>query len=127
MRLLVLLVCLLGACMSANAVVLTEQDKNKTVSVAVGEAFTVRLSENPTTGYVWAVEGMAEVLALQSTDYVTDAVPNGEMMVGIGGKKSFVFVAKKVGAVTLKFKEWRPWEGDTSIVNKFDVHTKVKK
>lgn len=112
--------------MSVQAIQLTEQDNNKNLAITVGDIFTVRLDENPTTGYVWSVEGMADVLILQNTDYVTNSISKGEIMTGVGGKKTFAFIANAVGTVTLRFKEWRAWEGDSSIVNKFAVKIQVK-
>lgn len=131
MRLLLLFVTLLlVACaatkpsMPEKAVVLTKQDKDKMLNVAVGESFVITLDENPTTGYVWAVEGQPELLVLQGSDYVSDAPPNKPdrpMIVGAGGKRTFTFVPHKSGTTTLKLKHWRSWEGDASIVDTFSV------
>jgi len=135
MRLLLLIVTLsLVACastksnMSEQAVVLTKQDKDKMLNVAVGENVVITLDENPTTGYVWAVEGQPELLVLQSSDYVSDAPPNKPdrpMIVGAGGKHTFTFVAQKSGTTTLKLKHWRSWEGNASIVDTFSVTVKI--
>jgi inhibitor of cysteine peptidase len=136
MRLLLLFVALfLSVCVatksiaSEQAVVLTAQDKNKTLPVSVGDSFVIRLNENPTTGYVWAVDGQTELLVLRSSDYVSDAQPNqhGEVhVVGGGGQRSFTFVAQKSGVATLKLKHWRPWEGDASIVDTFSMLVQIK-
>ncbi|MDP3009926.1 MAG: protease inhibitor I42 family protein [Methylococcales bacterium] len=136
MRLLLLFVTLLlVACaatkssMPEKAVVLTKQDKDKMLNVAVGESFVITLDENPTTGYVWAVEEQPESLVLQSSDYVSDVHPNqlgAPMIVGVGGKRTFTFVAHKSGTTTLKLKHWRPWEGDASIVDTFSVPVVVR-
>ena len=132
MRLLLLFVTLLlVACaatkssMPEKAVVLIKQDKDKMLNVAVGKSFVITLDENPTTGYVWAVEEQPESLVLlQSSDYVSDAPPDKPdrpMIVGAGGKRTFTFVAHKSGTTTLKLKHWRSWEGDASIVDTFSV------
>jgi inhibitor of cysteine peptidase len=115
--------------MPEKAVVLTKQDKDKMLNVAVGESFVITLDENPTTGYVWAVEEQPESLVLQSSDYVSDVHPNqlgAPMIVGAGGKRTFTFVAHKSGTTTLKLKHWRPWEGDASIVDTFSVPVVVR-
>ncbi|MFI3190462.1 MAG: protease inhibitor I42 family protein [Methylococcales bacterium] len=133
MRLLLLFVTLLlTACgftktMSPEkSVMLT--DKDKTLNTSVGKSFVIRLNENPSTGYVWAIDGQTELLALQSSDYMSDAPPNqqGEVLVGGGGKRTFTFVAKKSGTTTLKLKQWRPWEGDASIVDAFSVPVQIE-
>ena len=135
MRLLLLFAALLlAACATAKSmapvklVVLTEQDKNKTLAVSVGDSFVIRLNENPTTGYVWAIDGQTELLVLQSSDYVTDTPPNqqGQVLVGGGGKRSFAFVAQKSGMATLKLKHWRSWEGDASIVDTFSMLVQIE-
>ena len=103
-------------------------DKDKTLNTSVGKSFVIRLNENPSTGYVWAIDGQTELLALQSSDYMSDAPPNqqGEVLVGGGGKRTFTFVAKKSGTTTLKLKQWRPWEGDASIVDAFSVPVQIE-
>jgi inhibitor of cysteine peptidase len=129
MRLLLLFVALLlAACATtkSSTPVLTEQDK--TLNISVGKRFVIRLDENPTTGYVWAIDGKTELLGLQSSDYETDASPNeqGKVLVGRGGQRSFTFVAQKSGTVTLKLKQWRSWEGDASIVDTFSIPVQIK-
>lgn len=136
MRLLLLFVTLLlVACAATKSntpeqtVILTKQDKDKMLNVAVGESFVITLDENPTTGYVWAVEGQPELLVLQGSDYVSDAPPHKPdhpMIVGAGGKRTFTFMAQKSGTTTLKLKHWRPWEGDASIVDTFSVPVVVR-
>lgn len=136
LRLLLLFVTLLlVACAATKSntpeqtVILTKQDKDKVQNVAVGESFVITLDENPTTGYVWAVEGQPELLVLQSSDYVSDAPPHKPdrpMIVGAGGKRTFTFMAKKSGTTTLKLKHWRSWEGDASIVDTFSVPVLVR-
>ena len=112
MRLLLLFVALLlAACVTtksnvlAQTLVLTEQDNNKPLSISVGEFVVIRFSENPTTGYVWAIDGQTELLVLKSSDYVSDMPPineQGAVRVGGGGKCTFTFVAQKSGAAILK-------------------------
>lgn len=134
MRLLLLFVTLLlAACSTTKSiaqmqVVLTEQDKNKTLNIAVGESVVIRLNENPTTGYVWAIDKQPELLVLQSSDYVNDTPPNpqGVVLVGGGGKRRFTFVAQKSGLTTLKLKHWRSWEGDASIVDTFSIPVQIQ-
>ncbi|MEI6708929.1 MAG: protease inhibitor I42 family protein [Methylococcales bacterium] len=136
MRLLLLFVALLLAACGATkfvaqvqTIVLTEQDKDKPLTVSVGDSFVIRLNENPTTGYVWAIDVQTELLVLQRSDYVSDAQPNTHgavHIVGGGGKRSFTFVAPKSGVATLKLKHWRSWEGDASIVDTFSILVQIE-
>jgi inhibitor of cysteine peptidase len=133
MRLLLLFVTLLLTACGATKTMPPEKsvmltDKDKSLIISVGESFVIRLNENPSTGYVWAVDGQTELLMLQSSDYVSDAQPNedGKRLVGGGGKRSFTFVTQKSGTTTLKLKQWRPWEGDASIVDAFSLPVQIK-
>jgi inhibitor of cysteine peptidase len=62
-------VCLLffASCGSqAGKLTLTEADKGKTVQVHTGDQITLQLDENPSTGYLWAIDKTDNaVLALQ--------------------------------------------------------------
>ena len=126
--LLFLSLFLLTACSTTTSskqpLVLTEQQNNDTVNLTVGDEFIVQLKENPTTGYQWAVDVLPEQLALEKDEYHADPAP--AMMVGSGGKKMFIFKVKKAGTATLKLKEWRSWEGDKSIVERFDLTIQAK-
>lgn len=114
--------CLLGvtAC-DGGSVHLSKDDDGKTVSVAAGDEVVVTLDENPTTGYVWAIDKIDDqVLALNSSDYTSDApVP------GSGGTRTLTFTTKQAGTSPLDLKDWRSWEGDKSIIGRFSVTIKV--
>lgn len=130
MRLLLLFAALLlAACATTKSSTPVLTDKDKTLNISVGKRFVIRLDENPTTGYVWAIDGKTELLGLESSDYVSDTPPNknGEVhIVGGGGQRSFTFVAQKAGTVTLKLKHWRSWEGDASIVDTFSIPVQIE-
>ena len=103
-----------------NHLALTQDDKNKTFELATGESVVLSLQENPTTGYVWAVTGYEDVLALQESDYAP-----ASSAIGSHGTRRFSFVAKKPGAVMLRFKLWREWEGDASIIESFNINIRA--
>jgi inhibitor of cysteine peptidase len=106
-----------------STITLTQADRDKVVGTRVGDTLVLRLDENPTTGYRWAVEtGDEAVVALQSAAYV-HARSAG---VGSGGQRSFTFHTKKAGSATLQFKLWRAWEGEASIVERFTVTLQVQ-
>jgi inhibitor of cysteine peptidase len=102
---------------------LTQADKGKSVTIRSGEVMGISLDENPGTGFRWTLEqGNGEILELLSSDYIQ--APGSE--VGGGGKRIWKFKAKKVGDVQLVLKRWRPWEGDNSTVERFEIIVHVK-
>lgn len=83
----------------------------------------LRLAENPTTGYQWALDaGSDDVLALQASDYVGPTGP----AVGGGGERLFTLKAKQAGTATVRLKLWRAWGGDKSITERFAATVRVR-
>jgi inhibitor of cysteine peptidase len=106
-----------------STITLTRADSGKVVETRVGDTLVLRLDENPTTGYRWAMETRDEdTVALHSVEYVHSRSAG----VGSGGQRSFTLRTKKAGSVTLQLKLWRAWEGDASIVERFRVTLQVQ-
>jgi predicted secreted protein len=83
----------------------------------------VRLPENPTTGFSWAVdENDRRLLALENTAY---APPVEAGFIGARGQRTFSFTARQLGDVALKLKYWRLWEGDASATERFAVNLRI--
>jgi inhibitor of cysteine peptidase len=102
--------------------VVTIADNNRNAEIGAGERLAVRLPENPSTGYTWAVdETDSRLLALDSTSYV----PPESGFIGARGQRSFIFTARQPGEVALKFKYWRFWEGDTSATERYAITVKI--
>lgn len=102
-------------------IILTEQDRAKTVSATVEDRVVVRLPENPTTGYRWAVDKLDDQLTFESSDY--QSTSGG--LAGGGGEVTMVFVANQPGDALLVLKHWQSWEGDQSITDRFTVTVKI--
>jgi inhibitor of cysteine peptidase len=104
-------------------VMLTATDNGKTVPVHTGDQVTIQLAENPSTGYLWAIDKTDNaVLSLQDSDYTP--TPGGAL--GSGGTRVFTFVAKKPGTAHLQLKLWRSFEGDSSILQRYAVTIQVQ-
>src|SRR3954468_19695823 len=101
--------------------IVTESQNGKSIKIPVGEVVEIHLSDNPTTGYRWSPADLGDaILSLQdSTYHQTNAA------VGSGGKASWTLRAKAAGHAQLKFKHWRPWEGDPSIIDRFSLAVEV--
>lgn len=106
-----------------DLLVLGQKDQNRTAEVRVGERFAVRLAENPTTGFTWAVaESDGRLLTLERTDY---APPEETGFIGVWGDRTFTFTAREAGEVPLALKYWRFWEGDASIAQRYTVTVRI--
>jgi inhibitor of cysteine peptidase len=104
---------------------LNQSDSGKTIQVPLDETVIITLPENPTTGYLWAVDTAdPQVLELQHSPYkpyeMAEGVPGG------GGERIFEFHAKTSGTANLQLKKWREWEGDSSVINRFQVTVSVQ-
>jgi inhibitor of cysteine peptidase len=101
-----------------TTITLTGAAHGTTVETRAGDTIVVRLDENPSTGYKWALEKrQADVVALQRAEYAR-APSSG---VGGDGQRILTFKAKQAGIAALQLKLWRAWEGDTSIIERFTV------
>jgi len=106
-----------------NDIVITRAENGKTLNVHIGDKVIVYLDESPTTGYRWALDTEGEGIAiLQSSDYR----PADVGKIGGGGQAVFTVAAQKVGHATLRFKLWREWEGNSSIVDAVTVDVEVR-
>jgi inhibitor of cysteine peptidase len=102
---------------------LSPADNGKSVTVRAGDTLTLQLDEIPTTGFRWAVDqSNPDLVALQRTDYF----PAPATGVGGGGRRVFVFQAKKAGTGRLALKLWRDWEGERSVTQRFEITLGVK-
>lgn len=100
---------------------LTEADNGRSVDVRIGDEITLALPENPTTGYRWAIDGLdARLLNLTEQPYTPDSPA-----LGSGGTAQWVLRPIAPGVTTLKLKQWRPWEGDPSIVGRYEITLQI--
>ena len=101
--------------------VLTSADNGKTVDLRVGDEATLRLPENPSTGYRWAVDTTdPNLIDLRQGNYVSSSNATGG-----GGEVEWLIKAKAAGAAEVKFKRWRPWEGDSSVVERYAITLRI--
>ena len=95
------------AAVGKKLVTFTQADNGTTGTIAQNTAFAIQLAENPTTGYQWNAT-LSPGLVLQSSDYrMNDAAPN---MVGVGGIRTWIILAKDPGAQKFSASYRRSWE-----------------
>lgn len=92
-------------------VVVEEGQSGTGVDVPADGLLTIRLKENPGTGFRWSVES-ADGLAVE------DNVDCGASP-GAAGLHEFRFRARAPGGHHLRLRHWREWEGETSVIGRF--------
>lgn len=105
----VLLFCDCGA--QAEIKVLTEEQSGQEIILHAGDKVSVRLQENPTTGYGWEFfwEPEKQNIAGDITENYAQDKTDGKML-GVGGVKTYEFTAENEGTTTLSGYYYRPWE-----------------
>ena len=113
-----------GASMAAaqGTLNLTEQDNGGQISARAGEEVILRLPENVTTGFRWAVEDANPKLELASATHESSR----SAALGASGQALFRFRVIGTGSEKLSLKYWRQWEGDASIVKRFVVTVQAR-
>lgn len=96
--------------------VFTKSMHGKEIDVAVNEPFTIELEETPTTGYRWQVEPSPGLSLISSS-----LRPHAGGGIGGGGQRQFVMAATTPGRLAVRAKLWRDWQGDQSIIDRFEM------
>ncbi|NBD33988.1 MAG: hypothetical protein GVY17_13735 [Cyanobacteria bacterium] len=105
-----------------SPLMMTEADQGKTFTVSSGNLIMIKLAENPTTGYRWAITPSdPDVVALQSSEF--SLAKNAG--IGSGGERRFVLQAKAPGRVTLQLKKLRSWAGEDSVMQALQLNLQV--
>ena len=107
-----------GTTVQGGPVLVTEGQNQATISVTQNNVIAVKLQENPSTGYQWDAT-LSPGLVLQSSDYsMNDAAPN---MVGVGGIRTWIIMAKDPGAQKFSASYRRSWEPLTGKETSFSM------
>ncbi|MEI7857482.1 MAG: protease inhibitor I42 family protein [Methanomicrobiales archaeon] len=103
-------------------VTFSEDDNGSTRKIAQGTRFAVQLKENPTTGYQWNTT-LSPGLELQSSDFqINDSSPG---MVGVGGVRTWILLAKDLGNQSFSASIRRSWEPVTGNETAYNVKITV--
>jgi inhibitor of cysteine peptidase len=105
--------------MEGENMVLNEHDRGRTVTLNAGSILTVRLQENPTTGYRWSAS-MSKGIELIGDRYETGGA------IGAASVRVFEFRAMKKGSYQINMKNWREFDGASSEIDRFDAKIIVK-
>jgi inhibitor of cysteine peptidase len=103
------------------SLVFSTADNGRTVELHVGDEVALRIPENATTGYRWAIDSAdANLVDIKEGQYVSTS----EKMGG-GGEAQWLITAKAPGATSIKLKRWRPWEGESSVVERYEITLRI--
>lgn len=88
--------------------VLYPSDSGKTLTYNLGETFSIKLPENPSTGYSWRfrTKPKSQLIVSQISDHFEEPKTN---RVGVGGEHTFVWQAVNAGEVEIRGFHMRPW------------------
>ncbi|HIH69778.1 protease inhibitor I42 family protein [Methermicoccus shengliensis] len=99
---------------------LTEADNGTTLNLKLGGTLTLRLSENPTTGFSWSIT-TTDGLVVESDKYA----PEHTDRVGAGGAHEWVLRATKEGTQRITGIYKRPWMNTTGTEKTFELTVNV--
>ena len=100
---------------------LPESSNTTEVQARPGDTLEIRLHENATTGYRWALDHLnAELFAEVSSD--ADYPPSAT---GSGGTAILRVKTIAQGSGTLNLKYWRSFEGDSGVIQRFAVKVHI--
>lgn len=92
------------------------------IDLPLDATLRVVLAENPGTGYRWQPEDKySSCLDLVGRDFF--AKP--DQAIGAPGMAVFYFRPLRPGRCRLSLKLWRPWEGDQSVVRRFQAAVSI--
>lgn len=124
LMILALLAGSLAACQLANKPIkIGEQDAGKTITLKTGDALTVELEGNITTGFNWIPAPQDPVLLNQTGE--PEAVPESDRL-GAPGKIVLQFEAVAQGQTVLHLDYRRPWEAGVEPEKSFEVTVVVQ-
>jgi inhibitor of cysteine peptidase len=105
-----------------TGMVVTADDNGTNITVKQGENFTVKLQENPSTGYSWQLN-VTEGLSILSDEYIQDPAPEG--YTGVPGNHTWIIQAMEPGNQTVDGIYKRPWENTTGTEDNFTIAVEV--
>ena len=104
-----------------NHIVVTEQQNTATVNVSKGGIITVKLADNPTTGYSWNLT-VTPGLSITNTSFIPDPQPTGELrLMGAGGTHVWDISTVATGEQKIRAVYSRPWEATTGNETTFSM------
>jgi predicted secreted protein len=118
------LLAICPAVASAATKVVTDADKGGAVTIKMGDVLEVRLSSNPSTGYMWYVHKQS--MALLKLTGQSQTQPTGPGTVGRPIVQIFDFAPKATGTGVLLLHYVRSWEPPDPNEEQFSLHLTIE-
>lgn len=99
------------------------ESQGRTATLSPGDALVLTLQENPTTGYVWTLEGGLPVGLQMVADHFLPPEVEG---VGAGGRREIRMRAVAPGGGDLILRLRRPWETANQDIDVFSVQVVIR-
>ncbi len=99
---------------------LTEADNGSTIELKSGQALSITLEANPTTGYTWEVVESPDEQVMRQVGKI-EFKPESEA-IGAGGVQIIRFEVVNAGQTNLTLIYHRPWETDVEPLKTFSLH-----
>jgi inhibitor of cysteine peptidase len=103
--------------------VVTEIENGTSISLKSGSTFSLRLEENPSTGYSWELN-LSDGLSILDDKYIEG--PNPENLEGVPGTHLWVIEATAPGSQKVNGIYKRSWENITGTEEKFRLNVEVE-
>lgn len=105
------------------SIIVTINNDYNLLNIGLGQNLTIKLHENPMTGYKWhVVQNDDNLLNFIETSYQQD-INNGE---GGGGERRFLYETRKKGTVNWRAKNSRIWDSDSTDTREVTVVITIK-
>ena len=102
---------------SPSTIIIKEHNQNEIISINKGDIAKVILKANPSTGYIWSIENIDNLLVkILDESYVAKKVKKD--IVGSGGNKIYLIKTMNKGKTTIEFKYSRPFEEELPSIKK---------
>ncbi|MDJ0952855.1 MAG: protease inhibitor I42 family protein [Acidimicrobiia bacterium] len=100
------------------ATVITQADDQSSITVPSGTVVELHLAENPTTGFQWSFDEIADGLDVVEDRFHMAGTP---LVPGAAGVHEWRMRARGAGNYTLRMKYSQPWESETAPDRRFSV------
>jgi len=104
---------------------ITNSDRGKTVTLKAGQSLTLRLNQNPTTGYRWIIPTFDAQLIRLTDDRFESTAANKPMMMGAGGQRILILQASRPGTIQLNLENKRSWDLESPSAESFDLTVQI--
>jgi inhibitor of cysteine peptidase len=105
----------------------TRHDDGRRRRLVAGQILELRLDDNVTTGYRWVLDDEdTHVLRLDGEGHDPATSDADRAVVGASGVSWWRWTAMGPGTARVAARRLRPWEGDSSVVDRFSCRVEVR-